>query len=467
MRCRVFVLALVGLSGGLSGAGCDWRPFDDLQNQAPVVSVKPPGNFGSTGDFGRVLLPIVAPSDVATVAARYLVSGLSATGLAMVELDAGGHASTRTSTSQALTDLAGSPIVSLAEIPGSTNGTVLMGAPGQGSLNGGQVLVLSLIDLTAQPFTVAEETSLDFGIGVAAGNLVGAADADYVILNDDTLRVYPDPAGGAAPLGYPASAACPITLSAALPAEERQSRAVVIANWGGGPQIAVGTPAASGSGSVSIFSVGASGVTCAFTLTEAESGFGRSVVAGDFDGDGVSDLLVGAPPDSAYVFFGPLGAGSAGLRLSAPSGTIAQTGTDGGTDAGHDGGADAAPSGGTDAGSSSGVAFGSAVAAVNVDGTGGDEVVVGDLGATVGGQMTAGQVTIFSISSARVPSLKAQVSDRFPKAAESYGASLGALRFCPTGCAATDPRRLLLVGAAAETFTFFKIAASDPDPRTP
>jgi hypothetical protein len=433
-RSSVWRAALVGW---LIGAGCDWRPFDDLAKQAPVVSAGAPSGFGPSADFGQVLLPIAAPSDVATVAARYLVSGVTATGLALIELDAGGNPQAHNITSPALDDLAGSPIVSLAEIPGVTNGAVLMGSPQLDGLSGGAALVLSLTaDLTVQRLTVAEDLNAGFGIGVAAGNLVGAAaTADYVVLTDSALLVYPDGSTTAAALSYASAPACPIALAAALPAEDRQSRAVTVGSWGAASQIAVGTPNVTGAaGSVSIFNVDAAGVHCAFTLTGTDSRFGQSLAVGDFDGDKNMDLLVGAPPEHAYVYFGPLSAATVGVPLGGPPG---------------------------------GVAFGAAVAAVNLDGVGGDEAVVGDSDATVDGQALAGQVVTFT--SGKKPVMATQVSDRYPTANEGYGAAVAALRFCPppAGCAATDIRRLLLVGAVADTFTLFRLGAADVDPRTP
>jgi hypothetical protein len=95
--------------------------------------------------------------------------------------------------------------------------------------------------------------------------------------------------------------------------------------------------------------------------------FGSALAAADADGDGVADLLVGAPyseaagplTGSAYLFFGPFAAGSR------PA-------------------ADAVPFSGTpDVGS-----FGGSVALVDLDGTGTPEVVVGEYTSEAGGSFS-------------------------------------------------------------------------------
>ena len=77
-------------SAAVGAAGCDWRTFDDLQNQAPVLRVDPPSGFPSANDFGSVLLPVAPPAD-GSVAAWFLASSTEQTGVALVKIDAAGR----------------------------------------------------------------------------------------------------------------------------------------------------------------------------------------------------------------------------------------------------------------------------------------------------------------------------------------------------------------------------------------
>src|SRR6185369_1392389 len=239
------------------------------------------------------------------------------------------------------------------------------------------------------------------------------------------LWVYADGVPEATPLHFLSSPTCPIALPSDLPAKYRQNRAVAVGDWGSGMQIAVGTPTASGHGSVSVFSVASGGIGCAFRIDGSEARFGQALAVGDFNGDKTLDLLVGAPPGNAYVYFGPLG-GPSRAALAGPSGSVE---------------------------------LGAAVAAANVDGAGGDEALVGDPAATVDGVEQAGRVVIFSVASATAtPTVKAVLTDRYPGAGAGYGLSVGGLQFCKGACAASDLRRLALVGAASKTLTAFQLA---------
>ena len=96
--------------------------------------------------------------------------------------------------------------------------------------------------------------------------------------------------------------------------------------------------------------------TCALSLTQSESRFGQSMAVGDFDNDGKMDLLVGAPPNRVYMYRGPVTATATAMLSSRATGA----------------------------------AFGASVAAFNLDGSPGDEALVGDPDADVGGESGAG-----------------------------------------------------------------------------
>ena len=48
---------------GALSTGCDWREFDTLQNQTPVLAVDPPAGLPSSNDFASVILPVAPPAD--------------------------------------------------------------------------------------------------------------------------------------------------------------------------------------------------------------------------------------------------------------------------------------------------------------------------------------------------------------------------------------------------------------------
>jgi FG-GAP repeat len=425
MRAPIWLA--VGMCGaGLVAAGCDWRDFDNIQTDTPVLVVSPPSGYSAPSDFGRVILPLTPPTD-GSAAARYLGSATGQTGLALVQIDARGHASSQNVTGSALDNLDGEAITAMAQAIGG--GQVLLGVP-----TGGSLLTLDLTSLVVTPFVLSTESQ--FGMGVAAGSLHGLGTHDWAVVSGSALHIFPN--GSTTDLSIADSAACPLTVSTSLPSAERINRAMVIgALMSGGSQIAVGTPVISGGGSVSLFALDATAttVTCALTLSApvaADSRFGQALAIGDFDGDGNADLLVGAPPGRAYLYRGPLAAGAV------PAATITDTMTGGD--------------------------FGAAMAALNLDGKTGDEALIADPDATVGGQAQAGSVAIFTGATLGT-SLMPVLNDHAPSSGEVYGSAVAALPFCATSPCPAKPPLLPLVGAASQVFTYFALSGQT-DPRT-
>jgi hypothetical protein len=433
------------LAVALGGAGCDWRDFDTLQGQTPVQKVTAPSGFQSTSDFAGLVLPVAPPAD-GSVSAWFLTSATVSLGVALVQVGANGGQSVQSLQSATLDNLGtNNPLTALAEIPGT--GTAFLGAPSLSSL-----VTVNLATREVSPFLVSALTGseLQLGAGVAAGSLTGTAAPDLAAISTSTLHVFVDgsPAQDLSP--SPADiTACPIALSPNIPNAERAHRAMAVGSLlASGPAVAIGVPNTAQPGSVVFYSVSASAITCAGTLSAptasaADAGFGEALAVGDFDGDGLPDLLVGAPPNAVYMYKGPL------TLPAIPTATIPKP--------------------------ANSAQFGTALAALNLDGKKGDEALVGDPGVTLGGVSGAGNVTVYTgptLTALTTPvmppttpptTMPLVLADHNPGAGEGYGSAVAGLPFCAAApCTAATLTPLPLVGAPGAAFTYFTLGPVDP-----
>jgi hypothetical protein len=429
----VFACAAVAL-----GAGCDWRDFDTIQAHTPVLSVSAPSHFAASDDFGRYLLPLSGPASDST-GGTFIASAASEAALALINVDATGQVHGQNIDAPVLVPIVAGdvsfPVTTMAEVPGANQ--VLLGAP---DANGtGAVYLMTL----ASPPTVAEFASpptsaqTRFGLGVAAGKLAGADAPELVVASSSDLTVFLDGAAAMA-VTAPADAACPLQLSGgSLEQGAPQSRAVLVAPLmaPGSQQIVVGTPSSAG-GSVSVFTVdGTTGVaSCVFSYSQPDAGFGQALATGDFDDNGTLDLLVGSPPSHAFWISGPLTATSQvrPVMLSGGSGT----------------------------------ALGASVASANIDGLPGDEALVGDPDATLGGATLAGEVHV--VGGASLDTEQAILRRNSPASSDAFGAEVHALPFCTSGCGTSTAvsQGVPLIGSTSHAFLFFLPEPGAVDPRT-
>lgn len=430
------------LAAALAGAGCDWRDFDTLAADTPVAKVTAPSGFQSTSDFASLILPVAPPAD-GSVSAWFLTSATESLGVALVTVGANGGQAAQNLQSATFDNLGTSnPLTALAEIPGT--GTAFLGAPTAAGAN--SLVTVNLATQEVSPFVVSAVTAseLQLGAGVAAGDVIGTAVPELAAISTSTLHVFVD--GSPAQDLSPAPAdltACPIVLGS-VPSSERAHRAVVIGSLlASGPAVAIGVPGAAAPGTVVLYSVSATGVTCAGILAAPalaagiNTGFGAALAVGDLDGDGVPDLLVGAPPSAVYLYKGPL------TLPGLPTATVPKP--------------------------ANSAAFGASVATLNLDGKPGDELLVGDPGVTLGGVSAAGEVTVYTgVTLAPVPAPPPStaplvLADHAPGNGGGYGAAVAGLPFCATApCTSGTLTPLPLVGAPGAAFIYFTLGPVDP-----
>ena len=151
------------------------------------------------------------------------------------------------------------------------------------------------------------------------------------------------------------------------------------------------------------------------------------------NGDGLAELLVGAPPDRAYLIYSPFDG-------STPSKMFSNG----------------------DASSE----FGQRVALVDINGDGSKELVITALQANVGSTQKAGQVLVYDLNGDGKTAV-AVVDDSNPTGnTEFFGIGLADLEFNSSrACAKGKDAHLLVAGADAGIFTFFRFAGIGPSPK--
>lgn len=225
-------------------------------------------------------------------------------------------------------DLAG-VVVEAADLDGDGSADLLVSAPGHALPPAAPSRVYLLRDVGGGPGSLAMADAVfegtvadDFaGRAVAAGVLTGGAGADLVIgaPGSDTVHIV---AGGTRHEGTVALSELPRSIDG--PAGQSFGHAVTVLERRGGaaPALVIGGPAAGAperSGVVAVFG----SIEAAERLEDADRRYtggpggnaGYSLAAADVDGDGLGDLVVGAPaldgdgPGSVYLIPGSPGPG--------------------------------------------------------------------------------------------------------------------------------------------------------------
>ena len=449
MRRTILTLSALALA-----ASCDPGEFGSALDRAPVQYISAPGGFGS--NVGRILLPLAPPADKPKMAARLLFAGTDKPSLAVADFDGDGKAQVQTANGDDLGALGLSAdqtqgqggVSSAAWLSGAgITGTILLGIPnfvspqGRG-LPSGRVAFLKLGgDGSKVNFESAQipadgpVTENHFGLAVASGRVTQNAADEAIIVSDSVVHV----------LGITTGAAVSTTCAGSLPTPPDLHRSLAVADFvvGGNMEIAVGMPVKGGTGQVfkvqyginpatptapaGLFCVSKQGVPNPVG-NPAVGGFGTALVAVP-RGAGRADLVVGAPPDRAYLLYS--------------DGTTPKMFTNGDPMS----------------------EFGQRVALIDIDGDGTKELAVTALQANVGGTQKAGKVYFYKLDSGDGTTAIAVVNDSNPIANTGFfGIGLAELEFDSSrACVKGKDAHVPVVGDDMGIFTFFRFAgAADP-----
>jgi FG-GAP repeat len=482
MRRTMLALPALALAGG-----CNPGDFAAALDRAPVQFMGAPDNFGS--NVGRTLLSLPPPADKPKVAARLLFASTDTQALAVADFDGDGNPQVQTAEGDDLSNLGLSSgqggISSAAWLNGpSAAGTIVLGMPDVFGTQGGgspigRVGFLNLVanasgkldfesariwqDGAVTSGSPGTQPQGHFGLALAGGTVTQAATAEVVVVSDNGVSVL------SATAGLLASTTCTGNLQ--TPPDLHRSLAVANFLSSGSQQIAVGLPVKGGAGQVFVLQYDpvAAELVCVGPPigvpnpvgNPAVGGFGTALVAvPDMNGDGLAELVVGAPPDRAYLFYSPFDG-------STPPKVFSKVILDP-----VSGKPQLDPKTGQPQPDTSSE-FGQRVALVDVDGDGIKELAITALQANVGGTQKAGRVLVYKLNGdGTAPN--AIVDDSNPTGStEFFGIGLADLEFNSSrACAKGKDVHLLVAGADMGIFTFFDFAgvadpkkAIAPDPR--
>lgn len=431
-------------------SACNPSAFDSLLDEAPVLSLSPGGSSTSS----LAVLPLLANEPGTTAAARVLMSVRDEVRIAVADIDLKGKATITQASDVDLQNLNGYPAYSMAT---RADGRIILGSPkaGGSATPGGGLAVLDVGSPAGGGHTFTITPSIQagvsngsspsrLGIAVAAGNVTNIPQGNFVAVGDNTVQVL-DATGTAAAAAT--EAGCPTVLYDTTELYPHRSIAA-------GNVLLEGPPPLGGAFDEIVLAMpgkvvfvrwdGTAKLPCPSEyITMGSLGFGRSVAIGDFNGDSKQDLAVGNPPDTVYVFFGPLD------PLVVP-------------------GVKATPSVTIKSGAMTG--FGERVATYYLQGMAAAQLLVTDAGATVDGRQGAGKVMLFNPNGQYPVLTEANaLATLFDSTDDSdpglFGLSMGGLPFNPQFCSGGAVQLVPWAANGPNLLTFFNYPGAVSDPR--
>jgi len=366
--------------------GCSWDRFDALRDGTPVVDLSPPA--GMELDFGATLAGLAAGDRTSVLVGSAPQSSGASVYLLGLDEDAAAAAADSNycpaSNDSRMCHLAAQPAsLQIAVSPsGRTRANCFVTGVGRAVSDVG--LWISCED-TAE-FTIPVPADIESEVVEPA--LAGSGSPDVVLASErasDSALV-----AGVGELSrafyYEPSSFTPLDLTVAAGAPASFGAAVAVLGTASGRVLAVGAP---GVAELHLFAADGTGPVQLGCLTGPD-GFGRTLAAGDFDGDGSADLAVSDDAEVRIVSGQLIGelpaAAAAGCTLSLDSLVLSTLSC----------------SNFGEARDCAGSRFGGALAIADFDGDGEAEVAVGAPRMTVRGHEDAGAVLVFDRAGAVV-----------------------------------------------------------------
>jgi FG-GAP repeat len=416
------VILSIGL---LAVASCLWGRFDDLKSKTWVAKIER-DEEKNQGAFGYAVTALPVPTG-----ARIVVSAATPpSGLAVLDIDASGEltsfvgldAENPNATSNVLPLVEDAFPESLAPLSATS---FALGIPncdpegGDCGENGVRLVSRHEVTLASAGTTLttgpSEPSGLDTGKWVRSGSLNGNAERDVVAVGLSYITVIMD-------------ADTTRTVTSCIPGLEVRGLAVGDLNGDGTDEIVVSYDVGPSTNEIRVYSAaditGNCNVTAASgTVTWPENQeIGLSI--GQLNDSGAPELVAGK---TVLLDFDGVSA-STSVAVPAPTGAS--------------------------------LLFGSKSVVGNVDGSPGNELVIGDGDANIDDAGRAGRVQVFKLTSGAM-NLIADLYDPSPSEQGFFGRDIAIAPF-PM---ASSPNNILIVGAKDTVYVYFRILESAPDLR--
>jgi len=396
------LVAHISLIALLAASACDWRVFDDVEDETWVITRGSPGSlaaadigqglsFGGSGGGGL---------DVVAV-------GEAPPGLTSLSFERGGSKG-----SDSLEIRADSPVEfaeRYATPPEITSDPANYGSDvGNVAIGAKQGMDSYLLLVKANNMAVSHTITLPQGTlatGIAFGETDRGSSTDLVTVVGPSMTLLEDYQSA------PDLVACSLDSS---------GRDVAIAdiNPAAGAEIIVGLSTRVAVFSASDITDGTCGDDDALETVSAPAAaneFGDEIAIGDFNGNGSVDIAISATDQNkVHVYLDWNGTAPSEQTIDGPSGSAT---------------------------------FGAAMVAGDLDGDGKDELAIGDPRRDAGGKASAGSVFVYANGQFDAPAWTAH--DASAKRSQRFGKSVTIALF-------DDADPVLVVGAKNEVFTYFR-----------